>query len=84
MAKVFNVYKGEEVVQYTEVGEDGSAKATISGLDAGTEYPEGTFQVSFTNESGESDKVDVPAFTTEQAKESGDTEQPEESGEPEA
>jgi len=78
MAKVFNVYKGEEVVQYTEVGEDGSAKATISGLDAGTEYPEGTFQVSFSNESGESAKVDVPTFTTEQA------EQPEESGEPEA
>lgn len=81
MAKVFNVYKGEEVVQYTEVGEDGSAKATISGLDAGTEYPKGTFQVSFSNDSGESDKVDVPAFTTEQAEE---PEQPEESGDTEA
>lgn len=81
MAKVLNVYKGEEVVQYTEVGEDGSAKATISGLDAGTEYPKGTFQVTFTNESGESDKVDVPAFTTEQAEEPT---QPEESGDTEA
>lgn len=74
MAKVLNVYKGEEVVQYTEVGEDGSAKATISGLDAGTEYPKGTFQVSFSNEAGESDKVDVPAFTTNKATETGEPE----------
>lgn len=76
MAKELKVYKGEEVVQSVEVGENGSAKATISGLDAGTEYPKGTFQVSFSNETGESDKVDVPAFTTVQAKE--------DSGEPEA
>lgn len=80
MAKVLNVYKGEEVVQYTEVGEDGSAKATISGLDAGTEYPKGTFQVSFSNESGESDKVDVPAFTTEQDEQPEESEDTEESG----
>lgn len=76
MAKELKVYKGEEVVQSVEVGENGSAKATISGLDAGTEYPKGTFQVSFSNESGESDKVDVPVFTTEQAEE--------DSGEPES
>ena len=75
MVKELKVYKGEEVVQSVEVGENGSAKATISGLDAGTEYPKGTFQVSFSNESGESDKVDVPAFTTEQDEEN--------SGEPE-
>lgn len=76
MVKELKVYKGEEVVQSVEVGENGSAKATISGLDAVTEYPKGTFQVSFSNESGESDKVDVPAFTTEQSEEN--------SGEPEA
>ncbi|AVP40323.1 major tail protein [Staphylococcus phage phiSA_BS1] len=74
MAKVLNVYKGEEVVQYTEVGENGSAKATISGLDAGTEYPKGTFQVTFSNEAGESAKVDVPTFTTNQATETGEPE----------
>ena len=74
MAKELKVYKGEEVVQSVEVGENGSAKATISGLDAGTEYPKGTFQVTFSNEAGESDKVDVPAFTTNQATETGEPE----------
>lgn len=74
MAKVLKVYKGKEVVQSVEAGKDGSAKATISGLTAGTEYPKGTFQVSFSNEAGESDKVDVPAFTTNQATETGEPE----------
>ena len=63
MAKELKVYKGEEVVATSEVTE-ARATATIPNLTASTEYPKGTFQVSFSNEAGESDKVDVPAFTT--------------------
>src|SRR5690606_4320639 len=33
-------------------------------LDANTDYPTGTYQVSFENENGESEKVDVPSFKT--------------------
>lgn len=64
MADTLNVYKGEEVVGSAERGEDGKAKVTVDGLDANTDYPTGTYQVSFSNENGESEKVDVPAFKT--------------------
>lgn len=73
MAKELKVYKGEEVVATAEVTESG-ATATIPNLTASTEYPKGTFQVSFSNEAGESDKVDVPAFTTNKATETGEPE----------
>lgn len=73
MAKELKVYKGEEVVATAEVTES-RATATIPNLTASTEYPKGTFQVSFSNEAGESDKVDVPAFTTNQATETGEPE----------
>ena len=64
MADKLKVYKGEEVVGTAERGEDGKAKVTIDGLNANTDYAVGTYQVSFSNENGESDKVDVPAFKT--------------------
>lgn len=63
MAKELKVYKGEEVVATAEVTESG-ATATIPNLTASTEYPEGTYKVAFSNETGESARVDVPAFTT--------------------
>lgn len=64
MADTLNVYKGDDVVGTAECGEDGKAKVTIDGLDANTEYPEGTYQLSFSNEKGESKKVVVQAFKT--------------------
>ena len=64
MADTLNVYKGEEVVGSAERQEDGKAKVTIDGLEANTDYPAGTYQVSFSNENSESEKVDVPSFKT--------------------
>lgn len=72
MAKELKVYKGEEVVETVEVGENGSARATIPNLEPGTEYAKGTFTVTFANESGESDKVDVPGFTTQEAEDNSE------------
>ena len=64
MADTLKVYKGGEVVGSAERGVDGIAKVTIDNLTADTDYPVGTYQVSFSNENGESGKVDVPAFKT--------------------
>ncbi|WP_239760796.1 Ig-like domain-containing protein [Mammaliicoccus sp. J-M39] len=64
MADTLKVYKGDDVVGTAERGEDGKAKVTVDGLDANTDYAAGTYQVSFSNENGESDKVDVPSFKT--------------------
>src|SRR5699024_7402389 len=64
MADTLKVYKGDDVVGTAERGEDGKAKVTVDGLDANTDYPTGTYQVSFSNENGESEKVDVPSFKT--------------------
>lgn len=67
MADILKVYQGEDVVGQVERGEDGTASVTIDGLDAGTEYAEGTYQVAFSNDAGESAKVDVPTFTTKES-----------------
>ncbi len=67
MADVLKVYKGDSVVGTAERAENGTASVTIDGLEAGTEYPKGTYQVSFSNDAGESAKVDVPAFTTRES-----------------
>ena len=64
MADTLKVYKGVDVVGTAERGEDGKAKVTVDGLEANTDYPVGTYQVSFENENGESEKVDVPSFKT--------------------
>ena len=64
MADILNVYQGDEVVGSAERGVDGIAKVTIDNLTADTDYAAGLYQVSFSNENGESGKVDVPAFKT--------------------
>ena len=64
MADILNVYQGDEVVGSAERGVDGVAKVTIDNLTADTDYAAGLYQVSFSNENGESGKVDVPAFKT--------------------
>ena len=62
MAKL-NLYKGTELINSVEKTE-GKTTITIEGLEANTDYPAGTYQVSFSNASGESEKVDVPQFKT--------------------
>ena len=62
MAKL-NLYKGTELINSVEKTE-GKTTITIEGLKANTDYPAGTYQVSFSNTSGESEKVDVPQFKT--------------------
>ena len=64
MADKLNVYKGEELVTSAERQEDGKATVTIDNLTPNTDYAAGLYQVSFSNENGESGKVDVPAFKT--------------------
>lgn len=64
MADKLNLYKGDELVTSAERQEDGKTKVTIDGLDPNTDYAAGLYQVSFSNENGESGKVDVPAFKT--------------------
>ena len=64
MADTLKVYKGGEVVGSAERGVDGIAKVTIDNLTADTDYAAGLYQVAFSNENGESEKVNVPAFKT--------------------
>ena len=64
MADTLKVYKDGEVVGSAERGADGIAKVTIDGLTADTDYTAGLYQVAFSNENGESEKVNVPAFKT--------------------
>ena len=64
MEKTLKVYKNGEVVSSQVASPEGATTVTISGLEAGTTYPAGTFKVAFANDSGESEKVDVPEFTT--------------------
>ena len=68
MAKILNLYKGEELVSSEEVTGE-KTTVTVDNLEPGTSYPKGTYQVSFENDSGESEKVDVPEFTTEELEE---------------
>lgn len=67
MADILKVYQGETVVGQAERATDGTASVTIDGLEAGTEYAAGTYQAAFSNDAGESPKVDVPAFTTKES-----------------
>ena len=64
MEKTLKVYKNGEVVGSQVASTEGATTVTITGLEADTTYPAGTFKVAFANDSGESEKVDVPEFTT--------------------
>ena len=63
MEDKLNLYKDEELLK-SENYVEGKANVTIDSLDADTDYPKGTYQVSRENENGESKKKDVPAFKT--------------------
>lgn len=68
MAKILNLYKGEELISSEEVTGE-KTTVSVDGLKPGTNYPKGTYKVAFENDSGESEKVDVPEFTTENVNE---------------
>lgn len=55
-----NLYKkdGTKVAS----GDTGSKSVSLTGLGAGTAVAKGDYQVSFSDDNRESDKVDVPAF----------------------
>lgn len=73
MIDTLKVYKGNDLVGSSERGTDGKANVMINELEANTDYPLGTFQVAFSNEKGESAKVNVPAFKTNPIKVTGVT-----------
>ena len=64
MEKTLKVYKNGEVVGSQVANPEGATTVTITGLEADTTYPAGTYKVAFANDSGESEKVDVPQFKT--------------------
>ncbi len=64
MEKTLKVYQNGEVVGSQVANADGATTVTITGLEAGTTYAKGDFKVAFANDSGESEKADVPEFTT--------------------
>lgn len=64
MEKTLKVYKNGEVIGSQVANNEGATTVSITELEAGTNYPAGTFKVAFANDSGESEKVDVPEFTT--------------------
>lgn len=64
MEKTLIVYSEGKVVGQQVVKDREPTSVKITGLTSGTTYPAGKFKVSYSNESGESEKVDVPEFTT--------------------
>ncbi|EJQ7840173.1 Ig domain-containing protein [Staphylococcus pseudintermedius] len=62
MVKKLKLYTNGEVFDSKE-GE-GRLTVSVSGLDPATTYPEGIYQVAFEENGKESEKVDVPEFTT--------------------
>lgn len=64
MEKTLKVYSNGEVVGSQVANNDGATTVSITGLEAGKTYAKGDFKVAFANDSGESEKVDVPEFTT--------------------
>ena len=59
-----NLYQKNDLLASVEKNTEGSTKITIDGITPNTDYPEGTYQVSWSNDTGESNKVNVPSFRT--------------------
>ncbi|EHP0513612.1 Ig domain-containing protein [Staphylococcus pseudintermedius] len=62
MSRKLKVYSNDEVVASAE-GE-GRVNVSLSGLEPATTYPKGKYKVAFEENGKESEKVDVPEFTT--------------------
>lgn len=65
MVNTLLVYKGEEVIKRQEENKDGKTSVIIDGLESNTDYTKGTYKLAWSNGAKESDKVDVPTFTTD-------------------
>lgn len=66
MAKTLVVYKDDKVIREEPKNPNGKTTVTISGLESNTDYAKGTFKISWKDDNGESDLVDVPAFKTDE------------------
>lgn len=64
MATKLNLYAGDSLIKSVDKSEEGKTSVLIEELAPNTSYPKGTYKVSFSNDSGESSKVDVPEFKT--------------------
>ena len=64
MANKLNLYKGTELVKSVDANQEGATEVLIEGLTSNTDFAKGDYKVSFSNDSGESNKVDVPSFKT--------------------
>lgn len=62
MSRKLKVYSNDEVVASAK-GE-GRVNVSLSGLEPATTYPKGKYKVAFEENGKESEKVDVPEFTT--------------------
>lgn len=62
MSRKLKVYRNDQVVASSE-GE-GRINVSLSGLEPATTYPKGKYKVAFEENGKESEKVDVPEFTT--------------------
>lgn len=71
MTNILKVYKEDEVVATGERGDDGKAHVTVNNLEANTTYPKSTFKASWSNDYGESEKVDIESLTTNPIKVTG-------------
>lgn len=66
MDQTLVIYKDSEVIQEEPKNPNGKTTVTITGLQSNTEYPKGTYKISWKNEIGESDLIDVPPFKTDE------------------
>ncbi|EJO7213300.1 Ig domain-containing protein [Staphylococcus pseudintermedius] len=62
MTRKLKLYSNDEVVASAEG--DGRVNVSLSGLEPATTYPKGKYKVAFEENGKESEKVDVPEFTT--------------------
>lgn len=65
MEDTLRLYKDDEVVKEKRKSESGKTTITIDDLDSNTTYEKGTFKLAWKGKEKESDKVDVPEFTTD-------------------
>lgn len=66
MAKTLVVYKDDKVIREEPKNPNGKTTVTISGLESNTDYAKGAFKISWKDDNGESDLVDVPPFKTDE------------------
>lgn len=64
MVTKLNLYKGDTKVKSVDKAKEGKTKITITELTSNTEYSKGEYSVTYSNENGESNRVEVPGFKT--------------------